>query len=86
MPFDEAPTLTECGETALSLKVPSHAPVLPFATTGAGVVLAAECVKNLTGRGPLLSNYFAHDLRFRPRADRHVFKRRRLDCPACPEA
>lgn len=83
VPFDEVPALTECGEGPLSLRVPSQAPVLPFATTAAGVVLAAELVKSLTGLGSRLNNFFAHDLRFRPRADRHVFKPRRTGCPAC---
>lgn len=83
VPFDEIPSLTECGETSLSLKVPSQAPVLPFATTAAGVALAAELVKDLSGCGVPLNNYFAHDLRFRPRTDRHVFKPQRNECGAC---
>ena len=49
VPFDQVPALTECGETALSLAVPSQSPVLPMSTTAAGIVLAAEVVKDLTG-------------------------------------
>lgn len=81
--FHEVPSLTECGETPLSLSVPSQAPVLPLVTTAAGVVLAAEVVKDVTGVGVPLRNAFDHDLRFAPRAQRHVFRPRRPDCPAC---
>jgi hypothetical protein len=84
VPFDEIPARTECGETPLSLAVPGQAPVLPIATTAAGVVLAAEVVKQIAGVGQPLSNYFAHDLRFRPRADRHRFKPRLTGCRGCP--
>jgi hypothetical protein len=69
MPFDQVPAVTECGETPISLKVPSQAAVLPFATTAAGVVLAGEVIKNMANVGQRLSNYFVHDLRHRLRAD-----------------
>jgi hypothetical protein len=80
VPFDEAPALTECGQSALSLAVPSQAPVLPMATTAAGIVLAAEIVKDATGIGSPLNNYLVQDLRFRLRADGHRFKPRLPDC------
>jgi hypothetical protein len=83
VPFDEVPALTECGKTPLSLVVPSQAPVLPLATTAAGIVVAAEVIKEAIGVGVELCNYFEHDLRFRPRTDRHRFKRRRLECRGC---
>ncbi|HEV8634129.1 MAG TPA: ThiF family adenylyltransferase, partial [Chloroflexota bacterium] len=82
-PFDELPSLTECGETPLSLSVPSQAPVLPLVTTAAGVVVAAEVVKEVTGVGAPLHNVFDHDLRFAPRPKRRVFRPRRPDCPGC---
>ncbi|HEV8683417.1 MAG TPA: hypothetical protein VGS09_11700 [Actinomycetota bacterium] len=85
MPFDQVPALTECGETPLALAVPSQAPVLPLATTAAGIGLAAEVVKDLTGVGQRLLNYFAHDLRYRPRADAQRFRPRRAGCRGCPE-
>jgi molybdopterin/thiamine biosynthesis adenylyltransferase len=85
VPFDEVPSLTECGETPLALVVPSQAPVLPIATTAAGVALAAEVVKDVTGLGRPLSNYFEHDLRHRPRPDRHRFKPRRPGCQGCSQ-
>lgn len=85
VPFDQAPALTECGETPLSLHVPSQAAVLPIATTAVGVVLAAEAAKSLTGLGTPLSNYFVHDLRFRLRADALRFMPRRVGCPGCSE-
>jgi hypothetical protein len=81
--FDQAPALTECGETPLSLAVPSQAPVMPFATTAAGIVLAAEVVKAGRQIGRPLNNYFTHDLRFRPRPDGHRFKPRHADCRGC---
>ena len=83
VPFDQVPSRTECGETPLSIAVPSQAPVLPMATTAAGIMLAAEVVKDVTGVGRPLGNFFDHDLRFRPRADRHRFKRRLADCLGC---
>lgn len=83
IPFDQVPSLTECGETPLSLKVPSQAPVLPLGTTAAGIVLAAEVVKEMAGVGRTLSNYFTHDLRRMPRSDDHRFKCRLPECPAC---
>lgn len=83
MAFDKVPTLTECGETPLSLAVPSQSPVMPFATTAAGIVLAAEVVKDSRQIGKPLHNYFLHDLRFRPRADGHRFKARLAVCQGC---
>ncbi len=80
VPFDQVPALTECGETALSLGVPSQAPVLPMSTTAAGIVLAAEVVKDLTGRGAPLHNYLVHDLRFRLRSDCQKYKPRNQHC------
>jgi hypothetical protein len=85
-PFHEVPSLTECGETPLSLAVPSQAPVLPLVTTAAGIVIAAEVVKEVTGLGTPLHNVFDHDLRFAPRTQRHVFRPRRPDCAACDGA
>jgi hypothetical protein len=82
-PFDEVPSLTECGETPLSLSVPSQAPVLPLVTTAAGIVIAAEVAKEVSGVGTPLHNVFDHDLRFAPRTQRHVFRLRRPDCAAC---
>jgi hypothetical protein len=82
-PFQEAPSLTECGETPLSLSIPSQAPVLPLVTTAAGIVIAAEVVKEMTGTGAPLHNFFDHDLRFPPRARRHVFRPRQLHCVSC---
>lgn len=85
-PFHEVPSLTECGETPLTLAVPSQAPVLPLVTTAAGIVIAAELVKDVTGLGTPLHNVFDHDLRFAPRTQRHVFRPRRPACPACDGA
>lgn len=83
VPFDEAPTLTECGETPLLLDFPSQAPVLPMATTAAGIVIAAEVVKELNGLGSQLKNYITQDLRFRPKATGHRFKPRVRGCRSC---
>ena len=83
VPFDQIPSLTECGETPLSLQVPSQSPVLPLGTTAAGIVLAAEVVKQMTGVGRRLSNYFTHDLRRLPRSVDQRFRRKRQDCSIC---
>jgi ThiF family protein len=86
LPIDELPAVTECGQTSLSLVVPSQAPVLPLTTTAAGVLLAAEVVKQMAGVGTPLANYFAHDLRYRPRTDAVHFRPRRADCLGCGAA
>jgi molybdopterin/thiamine biosynthesis adenylyltransferase len=83
MPFRDVPSVTECGETPLSLRVPSQAPVLPLTTTAAGIVLAAEVAKECLGIGSPLLNTFDHDLRYAPKAERQKFRRRREKCLAC---
>lgn len=60
--FRDVPRLTECGETLLSTDIPSQAPVLPLATTAAGVVVAAEIAKMHAFPEAGLSNWLAHDL------------------------
>lgn len=60
--FRDVPRLTECGETLLRTDIPSQAPVLPLATTAAGVVLAAEIAKMHAIPEAGLSNWLAHDL------------------------
>ncbi len=81
--FDEVPPLTECGQTPLTLAVPSQAPVLPLATTAAGIVLAAEVIKDLNGLGQQLRNYLTHDLRFQLRENSQRFKPRIPNCQGC---
>lgn len=83
LPFEEVPALTECGETPLSLAVPNQTPILPLATTSAGIVLAAEVIKEVTGVGVKLTNYFVHDLRFRVRSDAQRFKPKNPSCKRC---
>jgi hypothetical protein len=83
LPFDQLPALTECGETPLLLAIPSQAPVLPIATTAAGIVLAAEVVKELNDLREPLHNYLTHDLRFRPKPEGYRFKARTPNCPGC---
>lgn len=80
IPFHMVPEMTECGETPLLLKQPAQAPVLPFATTAAGVAIAAEVVKEMLGVGEALENYFAHDLRHRPKSRMKRFRPRREEC------
>lgn len=62
VPFRETAPMIECGETALSTDVPSQAPVLPLATTAAGVVLAAEVAKHFFAVENGLNNWIGHDL------------------------
>lgn len=83
MPFRDVPTCTECGETPLSLRVPSQAPVLPMATTAAGIVAAAEVVKEVLGMGPRLNNFLVHDLRHAPRRPLASFKPTVPGCARC---
>lgn len=86
IPFDEVPALTECGETPLSLTVPAQAPVMPFATMAAGVAIAAEIVKDMAGIGEPLENFFAHDLRWRPKARMRTFRPSRPGCSSSSHA
>ena len=60
--FSEVPALIECGQTALRTDVPSQAPVLPIATTAAGVLLAAEIAKEVVAPEATLHNWVGHDL------------------------
>jgi hypothetical protein len=62
LPFTETPAMIECGETKLQTEVPSQAPVLPLATTPAGVLLAAEVAKHFVAPEAQLMNWLAHDL------------------------
>lgn len=80
--FREVPQLTECGETPLRTDVPSQAPVLPLATTAAGVALAAEVAKAFVAPEAQLSNWMAHDLAVAPKARLlNRFRPAREDCP-----
>jgi hypothetical protein len=79
--FDEVPALTECGETTLRTDVPSQAPVLPLATTPAGVMLAAEVAKHFTAPEAQLANWLGHDLARRPERPRVVFRPASKHCP-----
>ena len=79
--FDEVPALTECGETTLRTDVPGQAPVLPLATTPAGVMLAAEVAKHFVAPEAQLANWLGHDLGRRPERPRVVFRPASKDCP-----
>jgi hypothetical protein len=72
--FADVPALTECGETRLRTDVPSQAPVLPLATTPAGVVLAAEIAKRFVAPEAQLRNWLGHDLGRRPERPRVVWR------------
>jgi molybdopterin/thiamine biosynthesis adenylyltransferase len=81
VPFSEAPGLTECGHTPLRTDVPSAAPVLPIATTAAGVMLAAEVVKESVAPEAALENWWGHDLGAAPRATNLRNRPGRKSCP-----
>lgn len=68
------PALTECGQTRLSTQAPSQAPVLPMATTTAGVILAAEIAKHHVAPQAQLNNALDHHLARNPRAPRVVWR------------
>lgn len=84
LPFDKVPQLTECGDSHFNLRVPNQAATLPFVTATAGVLLAAELVKERHAPDWALRNWFAHDLLWRPKPDRHRFRRRTSDCHLHP--
>jgi molybdopterin/thiamine biosynthesis adenylyltransferase len=79
--FGEVPALTECGETTLRTDAPSQAPVLPLATTTAGVMLAAEVAKHFVAPEAQLDNWLGHDLGRRPQRPRVVFRPASKQCP-----
>ncbi|MCI0590816.1 MAG: ThiF family adenylyltransferase [Gammaproteobacteria bacterium] len=83
-PFDEVPQLTECGQSRFDLQIPNQAATLPFVTAIAGVLVAAEVVKNQCAPRLTLRNWFEHDLLWSPKPDRHRFRRRILDCHLHP--
>jgi molybdopterin/thiamine biosynthesis adenylyltransferase len=80
-PFREVPQLTECGDTPLRTDVPSAAPVLPIATTAAGVMLAAEIVKEAIAPNARLANWWGHDLGTAPLATNLRNRSARGSCP-----
>lgn len=79
--FAGVPALTECGETNLRTDVPSQAPVLPLATTPAGVILAAEVAKHFVAPEAQLMNWLGHDLGRRPDRPRLVKRPASAKCP-----
>jgi molybdopterin/thiamine biosynthesis adenylyltransferase len=80
-PFREVPVLTECGETRLRTDVPSQAPVLPLATTPAGVLLAAEIAKRFVAPEAQLANWLGHYLDRAPERPRVVWRPASASCP-----
>jgi hypothetical protein len=83
--FTDVPALTECGETKLQTDVPSQAPVLPLATSAAGVILAAEIAKHFVAPEAQLVNWLGHDLGRRPDRPKVVDRPASGKCPRHPE-
>jgi molybdopterin/thiamine biosynthesis adenylyltransferase len=81
MTFCDVLPLAECGETPLRTDVPSQAPVLPIATTAAGVMLAGEIAKHYAAPHAQLDNWLAHDLARAPDRPRVKFRPRVNTCP-----
>lgn len=81
LPFTETPAMIECGETKLQTDVPSQAPVLPLATTPAGVILAAEVAKHFVAPEAQLMNWLAQDLGRRPDRPRLAKRPATAKCP-----
>ena len=79
--FADVPALTECGETKLRTDAPSQAPVLPLATTPAGIILAAEVAKHFVAPEAQLMNWLAHDPGRRPDRPRVVERPASATCP-----
>lgn len=83
MKFNDIPAITECGETRLTLKVPNQVATLPFVTTIAGVLLAAEVIKELYLPSNTLQNWFEHNLLWIPKRNRYRFRARDKNCNFC---
>lgn len=85
IPFNEVPALTECGDTHFDLQVPNQVATLPFQTTMAGVLLAAEVIKDRYAPEWVLSNWFEHNMLWVPKPQLHRFRRRLENCAICRE-
>ena len=80
IPFDQVPAMTECGDTHFNLQVPNQAASLPFITTIAGILIAAEIVKDHLNTKYGLNNWFEHNLLWIPKGKLHRFRRRLEYC------
>ncbi len=81
--FNEVPALTECGDTRFHLRVPNQAATIPFVTTMAGVLTAAEIVKDQYAPEMVLNNWFDHNMLWVPKPNRHQFRPRISSCQFC---
>lgn len=82
-PFDQVPALTECGDTRFNLQVPNQAATIPFVTTMAGVLIAAEIIKDQIAPAMILRNWFEHNMLWEPKANRYRFRNRVPLCQFC---
>lgn len=83
LPFDQVPALTECGQTHLDLREPNQVATLPFVATMAGVLLAAEVIKERLMPEAALRNWFDHDMLWVPKTSRHRFRPPVSSCQFC---
>ncbi len=83
VPFDNVPAITECGQSHFNLQVPNQMASLPFVTTMAGVLIAAEVIKDLTMPDQVIYNWFEHDLLWVPRFERYRFRPPISSCRFC---
>lgn len=83
IPFNQVPAMTECGNTRFNLRVPSQEATLPFVTTMAGILVAAELVKDQYAPNYQLYNWFEHNLLWSPKSNRHRFLPRTKNCSFC---
>jgi len=79
--FNEALSITECGEAALgyALDLPDQVATLPFLTTLPGIEVAAEIIKHRYLPQYALRNWYEHDLLREPKERLHRWK------PAIPQ-
>lgn len=83
MPFDEIPSVTECGDTRFDLREPNQAASIPFVTTMAGVLIACEVVKDHIASDFVLNNWFDHDMFWVPKPTRYRFRDSKPSCHIC---
>jgi molybdopterin/thiamine biosynthesis adenylyltransferase len=83
VPFDQVPAITECGQSHFDLRVPNQVATLPFVTTMAGVLLAAEVIKEQCAPEFALRNWFDHDMLWIPKLNRYRFSPRLGSCSFC---
>lgn len=83
VPFNQVPSMSDCGDARFDLHVPNQVASLPFVTTMAGLAVAAELVKDIYFPEFVLNNWFEHNMFWLPKPDRYRYRDRKAGCHIC---